>query len=105
MLAYSQHKFDGTLTKNQIQPSKPALLEPSRYEILNPHFVSRVFGMNNHSKLGYKANEISLLPTYSHVKTILGHMTMQDDMLGPTPIYCVCNIPKLEIAVTGDSNG
>jgi len=42
---------------------------------------------------------------YFHLKTILGHLSLQDDMLGPIPIYCVVSIQKLDMFVTGDSNG
>jgi hypothetical protein len=43
--------------------------------------------------------------SYQHMKTILGHLSLQDDMLGPIPIYCVSSIEKLDMLVTGDSNG
>ena len=43
--------------------------------------------------------------TYQHMKTILGHLSLQDDMLGPIPIYCVSSVEKLDMLVTGDSNG
>ena len=42
---------------------------------------------------------------YFHLKTILGHLSLQDDMLGPIPIYCVVSVPKLDMFVTGDLNG
>lgn len=42
---------------------------------------------------------------YFHLKTILGHLSLQDDMLGPIPIYCVVSIQKIDMFVTGDLNG
>lgn len=107
MQAYSNSKIESNLVSLQPQPNRLANI-PSNlplYQNSSLQFFPRVFGMNNSSKLSYKGKEITPKPSYNHIKTILGHMTMQDDMLGPTPIYCVCNIPKLEIAVTGDSNG
>lgn len=55
-------------------------------------------------------NEFSFLNSISkkeffHLKTILGHLSLQDDMLGPIPIYCVVSIQRLDMFVTGDLNG
>lgn len=72
----------------------------------NKYLLSKSIKSNN---IDFNQRDIFKLKfqekNYSHVKTILGHMSLQDDMLGPVPIYCVLTIDKLDIVVTGDSNG
>lgn len=42
---------------------------------------------------------------YSHMKTLLGHVNYDGDNLISISIYCICVIDKLNIVVTGGSNG
>jgi hypothetical protein len=46
-----------------------------------------------------------LTKSYKHVKTILGHMSIQDDMMQPIPIFCICSVEPLDMIITGGSNG
>lgn len=46
-----------------------------------------------------------LTSSYKHIKTILGHMSIQDDMMQPIPIFCICAVEPLDMIITGGSNG
>lgn len=42
---------------------------------------------------------------YKHVKTILGHMSIENEMMQPAPIFCIASVEELDMFVTGDHNG
>ena len=51
----------------------------------------------------YTSFEIS--KDFNHMKTILGHMSLQNEMLQPIPIFCICSLEALDMVCTGDSCG
>jgi len=46
------------------------------------------------------------LRSFKHMKSILGHIsTIEDNIINPVPIYCVCYSENNELIFTGDNNG
>ena len=50
--------------------------------------------------------ELRTLQNYSHMKTILGHVQMDENLaITPVPIFCMCFSENGEFIYTGDDNG
>jgi hypothetical protein len=89
----------------------PSELQPIEKKKESPLFNSfnhvRNSKLFDRKNLKFKENlHDAKLKSFKHMKSILGHIsTIEDNIINPVPIYCVCYSDNNELIFTGDNNG
>ena len=104
---YTQEKLGKELQNNQSNKSynknNIGFKNKKNSDFLNFHH--RNFNLN-YSKTTRDILEYRTILNYSHMKTILGHVQMDENLsISPVPIFCMCFSEDSEFIYTGDDIG
>lgn len=97
--------YEDSAYKRRIMPNDEIELQKDNFKAERGGFF------NSRSLIDYRLGKtfkkINFENTYKykHVKTLLGHMSIENDMMQPAPIFCISSVDELDMFVTGDHNG